>query len=100
MEGKPAPTSSNPQDYARAVRVEDDEVLLLKTQRDEKFRHLYRLQMAVEVAQAELTALRERTFLRLDELYPAIRRIDPDSGVGIREWQDDVWYVGWDGAQE
>jgi hypothetical protein len=99
MEEKIAPSSSNPADYARAVRVTDDDTLLLKARIDEHLRNLWRLHTEVEIARAEQAALTQRLFLRLDGVYPGIRRLDPDGGVGLRDWDDALWYVGWDGTE-
>jgi hypothetical protein len=97
MDEKTPPTSSNPNDYAAAVTVEDDEILLLKAQMDEKFRNLCRLRAELEMVQAEQTALKHRLFFRLGDLYPNVRSADPEGGVGIREWQNCLWYVAWNG---
>jgi hypothetical protein len=90
------PTSSNPTDYAYAVQVDDDEVLSLRTQMDEKLRLSRRLRIQLEIAQAEQTALKERLFLRLEDLYPGMSSLDLQGGVGLREWQNNLWYVAWD----
>ena len=39
---------------------------------------------------------RHRLFLRLDDLYPGVWTLDPEGGVGIREWQNNLYYVAWD----
>jgi len=44
---------------------------------------------------AEGNALKERMFIRLDELYPNVRTMEPNGGVGVRQWEDAIWYVGW-----
>jgi len=98
MEEKTPPPSSNPNDYPLAVKVEDDEILLLKAHMDEKFRKLCRLRAELEMVQAEQTALKHRLFLRLGDVYPNVRSADPDGGVGIREWDDSLWYVAWHGS--
>jgi hypothetical protein len=96
VEPIPAPASSNPREYPRAFKVQDDEALLLKAEMDEKFRVLRRFHTQLEIATAEHTALKERMFLRLADLYPIICSSAPDGGVGIRQWENDLWYVGWD----
>ena len=95
MSEQAMPTSQNPTDYARSIQVEDDEVLLIRAQLDENWRQMRRHQAHVDMLTAEGNALKERMFLRLDELYPAVRSMDPNGGVGIRRWEDALWYVGW-----
>jgi hypothetical protein len=97
---KTFPTSSNPNDYSYAVKVEDEQVLLLKEEMDEKSRLCRRLQSQLDIARAEQSALRDRIFLRLEEVYPGVWSLNPESGVGIREWQNNLWYVAWDPGNE
>lgn len=95
MSDQAMPTNPNPSDYVRSIRVEDDEVLLIRTQLDEKWRQLRRFQAHVDMLTAEGNALKERMFIRLDDLYPTVRSMEPSGGVGIRQWDDTLWYVGW-----
>jgi len=88
------PISSNPSDYQRAVRIKDDEVLLLKTELDEKARRVRRLQQQLDLLLSEGNALKERLFLRLDDLYPSVRGVD--STVAVRQWKEALWYVAMD----
>jgi hypothetical protein len=99
MEEQSVPSSSNPNDYAYAVKVEDNEVFMLKEQLDEKCRLARRMQKELDIIRTEQNALRDRIFLRLDDLYPGLTSLYPDGGVGIREWKDDLWYVAW-GSQK
>jgi len=95
MSDQAMPTSPNPGDYARSMRVEDDEILMIRTQLDEKWRQVRRHQAHVDMLTAEGNALKERMFIRLDELYPNVRTMEPNGGVGVRQWEDAIWYVGW-----
>jgi hypothetical protein len=100
MEQQPMPASSNPNDYAYAVKVEDTEVYMLKEQLDEKCRSAWRLQREIEIIRTEQNSLRDRIFLRLDDLYPGLASLYPDGGFGIREWKDDLWYVAWEAKKQ
>lgn len=95
-EQKALPTSSNPRDYAVAIKIDDDQALLLKAELDEKSRRCRRLQGELDAERSEQAALRDRLFLRLDDLYPGVWTLDPEGGVGIREWQNNLYYVAWD----
>lgn len=99
MEQKTMPSSSNPKDYTYAVKVEDGEAIVMKEQLDEKSRLCRRLQTQLEIARAEHTAIKERMFLRLDDVYPGVWSMGPEGGVGLRQWQDNLWYVAWGDAQ-
>ena len=90
------PTSSNPDDYTYAVKVDDDEALSLKAELDDKARVGRRLQTQLDIVKAEQTALKERLFLRLEDLYPGMSSLDPDGGVAVRVWQNNLYYVAWE----
>jgi hypothetical protein len=91
-----SPTSCNPRDYAVAVRVEDDQALMLKAELDDKARKCRRLETELDVARSEQSALRDRLFLRLDDVYPGVWTMDPQGGIAIRVWQNNLYYVAWD----
>jgi hypothetical protein len=90
-----APTSSNPADYARATRVQDDEALMLEAQFALKATEYRRLAAQAEVLRLETEAVRARMFFRLDERYPDIGA-GQGGGTGIRHHDGALYYVGWD----
>lgn len=92
-----APTSSNPADYARSIRVQDDEGLLLEAQFAVKAAEYRRMSAQMEVLKLETEAVRARMFYRLDERYPEIGA-GFGGGTGIRHFDGALYYVGWDAA--
>ena len=95
-EQQAVPTSANPKDYTYAVKVDDDEVLRMRNELNEKLRLFRRLETQLEILNAERNVLKERIFLRLDCLYEGMWSLDPEGGVALREWQNNLWYVAWD----
>ncbi|MBI4638621.1 MAG: hypothetical protein HY727_19965 [Candidatus Rokubacteria bacterium] len=75
-----------------AVRVEDDETLLVKAQLDETRRRATQAKQQLDVVLAEANALKERLFLRLHELHPAIMHAG-NGTAHVESREDAVWYI-------
>ena len=91
------PRSNNPESYPRAIKVEDSDVLMLRSE----MRMLEdRLSAAAHEAQlmvAKISMFKEQLFIKLKEVYPRIQRDEygDTQSVGYRYWKGELWYVSW-----
>lgn len=94
------PESQNPEDYARSVKISDDECLLNLAHQssisDELRRvgeEVARLQERAEVLEAQLRAKRAELFYALRRRYPEVAS---GGRVGWRYYEGEYYFVGWD----
>lgn len=102
MQGRsstPAPTSNNPADYPRSVKIVDDESLMtiahlerLSEERGNLIEEMQKLRERIEIVTAEHNIASTKLFQRLREQHPEVYARNM---TGWRKWESEYYYVGW-----
>jgi len=94
--------SEDPAKYPVAEEVKDSDLLMMFSEVDRRFEKLDKERKLFEMSVKEVELLRERAFMKAEELYPHVRNAEGDS-VGYRTYEGRVYYVSFpscDGRSE
>ena len=94
------PRSANPKDFATAVKITDDECLLAVTKALELTRKQTALQRELNLVTQEANVANGRLVNLLRKNHPQVQTENiPESQVGLRKWEGDWYFVGWEEDQ-
>ena len=92
--------SDDPKKYPRAVKIEDQSIILDLWKLEKQRAEYMELKEKIELLDAQLAATRLEIFAGLRAKYPEIdhrRRFQArEGGAGWREFEGTYYYVGWD----
>lgn len=96
-----SPSSNNPADYPRSVKIEDGDALMtlallerLSEERGNLVEEMQKVRERIEIITAEHSIASTKLFQRLREMHPDVYARDM---TGWRKWEGDYFYVGWQG---